>query len=78
MDEINCIVCEKPIKFPSYIDPDDYEGHIFCHECNLLLYLKMKSSRVRKYQVVTNQTIKVQPNVIFKSGVPRPAKQQEQ
>jgi DNA-directed RNA polymerase subunit RPC12/RpoP len=80
MDEINCIVCEKPIKFPSYIDPDDYDGHIFCHECNLLLYVKIKSSKVKKYKVVEKQKIIVQsepPNIIFQADMPRPKKQKE-
>lgn len=70
MVEINCIVCEKPIKLPSYIDPDDYDGHIFCHECNLLLYVKMKSSKVKKYKVVEKQKINVQPNIILKTSIP--------
>ena len=70
MVEINCIVCEKPIKFPSYIDPDDYDGHIVCHECNLLLYVKMKSSKVKKYKVVERQKINVQSNIIFKADMP--------
>jgi len=77
MVEINCIVCEKPIKFPSYIDPEDYDGHLFCHECNLLLYVKLKSAKVKKYKVVEKQTITVHPNVIFKSSIPRPKKQKE-
>ena len=72
MVEIECLVCGKPIKFPSYIDSDDYDGHIFCHECNLLLYVKMKSSKVKKYKVVEKQTIKVHSDIIFKSNIPRP------
>jgi hypothetical protein len=75
MDEINCIVCEKPIKFPSYIDPDDYDGNIFCHNCNLLLYIKLKSAKVKKYRVVEKQKIIVQSNVILESDIPRPKKQ---
>ncbi len=52
MVEINCIVCEQPIKFPSYIDADDYDGQIFCHKCNRLLYVRLKSSKVKKYRVI--------------------------
>jgi hypothetical protein len=74
MDEINCIVCEKPIKFPSYIDPDDFDGNIFCHNCNLLLYLKLKSAKVKKYKVVDKQKINVQSKVIFQPAIPRPKK----
>ena len=70
MVEINCLVCEKPIKFPPYIDSEDYDGHIFCHECNLLLYIKLKSSKVKKYKVVEKQTIKVQSNIVLKDFVP--------
>jgi len=72
MDEINCIVCKKPIKFPSYIDPDYYDGHLSYHECNLLLYIKMKSSKVKKYKVVEKQKINVQSNIIVESSIPRP------
>ncbi len=71
MDEINCIVCEKPIKFPSYVDSDDYDGHIFCHECNLLLYIRLQSSKVKKYKVVEKQTINVKSDIILKSSIPR-------
>jgi hypothetical protein len=70
MDKINCIVCEKPIKFPSYIDPEDYDGHIFCHECNLLLYVKLKSAKVKEYKVVEKQKINVQSNIILKTAMP--------
>ena len=72
MVEIDCLVCEKPIKFPSYIDPDDYDGQIFCHECNLLLYVRLKSSKVKKYKVVEKQTINVKSDIIVKSSIPRP------
>ena len=77
MDKINCIVCEKPIKLPSYIDPEDYEGHIFCHKCNLLLYVRLKTAQVKKYRVVEKQTITVHPNVIVKHSIPEPKKQKE-
>jgi hypothetical protein len=62
------------LKMPwaEYIDPDDYDGHIFCHECNLLLYVKMESSKVKKYKVVEKQKINVQSNIILKSSIPRP------
>jgi len=77
MDKINCIVCEKPIKFPSYIDPEDYDGNIFCHECNLLLYVRLKAAKVKKYKVVEKQTITVHPNIIVKHSIPEPKKQKE-
>jgi len=80
MDEINCIVCEKPIKFPSYIDPDDFDGNIFYHKCNLLLYLKLKSAKVKKYKVVDKQKINIQskpPKIVFKPAIPRPNRPEE-
>ena len=80
MVEIKCLVCEEPIKLPSYIDPDDYDGHIFCHKCNLLLYIKLKSAKVKKYKVVDKQKINVQskpPNIIFQADIPRPWKQKK-
>ena len=80
MDKINCIVCEKPIKFPSYIDPEDYDGHIFCHECNLLLYVRLKAAKVTKYKLAAKQP-KVQPgNIEVKLAIPEyadPKKQKE-
>ena len=72
MVEIECLVCGKPIEFPSYIDPDDYDGQIFCRECNLLLYVRLKSSKVKKYKVVEKQTINVKSDIIVHSSIRRP------
>ena len=77
MIEINCLVCEKPIKFPSYIDSDDYDGHIFCHECNLLLYIRLKSSKVKKYKVVEKQP-EVKPNISINYMLTEPRPDQKE
>jgi len=77
MVEINCIVCEKPIKIPSYIDPEDYDGQLFCHKCNLLLNVKLKSSKLKKYKVAEKQP-KVSPSTIkLITAIPRPKKLKE-
>ena len=62
--KINCLVCGNPIAMPlPNIDPDNYDGQIFCHNCNLLLHIKSEASKVATYEVVKNQTINVTKNV---------------
>jgi len=57
--KLYCIVCGNLIKLPlPDVGPDNYEGHVFCHECNLLLDIKSEASKI-KYRVVRNQTINV-------------------
>ena len=70
---INCLVCGNPIAMPlPNIDPDNYNGQIFCHNCNLLLYIKSEASKVKQYKVVPNQTINVKSDIQVVTGVPRP------
>ena len=71
--KIDCLVCGNPIAMPlPNIDPDNYDGQIFCHECNLLLYIKSDGGKVPKYKVVPNQTINVKHDVKVITAVPRP------
>ena len=56
MDRINCLKCNKPIEFPSYIDPNDYDGQIRCQSCNQLLNIKLKLSQVLKYNQVQEKS----------------------
>ena len=51
MVEIEYLLCEKPIKFPKYIDTEDYDGEVVCQECESLLYIKLVKSKVQKYSV---------------------------
>jgi len=51
MIEIECLLCEKPIKLPEYIDTENYEGEVVCQECESLLYIKLVNSKVQKYRV---------------------------
>jgi len=76
MVELECLVCGKAIKIPRFIDTDNYDGQLFCHKCNLLLYVRLKSSKVKKYKVVEKQP-KVKPDVKVISGIPRPADSKE-
>ena len=70
---IYCLVCENPIPMPlPNIDPDNYDGHIFCHNCNLLLYIKSEAKKVKQYKVVTNQTINVKSDIQVVTALPRP------
>jgi len=72
MVEIEYLACDKTLELPQSIDTDNYDGQIFCHECNLLLYVRLKSSKVKKYKVVEKQAINVKSDIIVKSNIPRP------
>ena len=51
MVEIECLLCEKHIKLPQYIDAEDYDGEVVCQECQSLLYIKLVKSKVQKYRI---------------------------
>lgn len=51
--KLPCLLCEKDIKIPSIINTKEYDGQIFCRECNTLLEIKLVKSRLEKYKVVT-------------------------
>lgn len=51
MVQIECLLCEKPIELPKYIDTEDYDGEVVCQECESLLYIKLVKSKVRKYRI---------------------------
>lgn len=71
--KINCLICGNPIKMPlPNIDPDNYDGQIFCHECNLLLHIKSDGGKVLKYKVVPGQTINIERDIQVITAVPRP------
>ena len=50
MVEIKCLLCNKPIKLPKYIDTEDYDGEVVCQECKSLLYIRLLKSKVKKYK----------------------------
>jgi len=75
MVEIPCLVCEKPLKFPSYINPDNYDGQLVCNECGSLLHIKLVASEPRKYRLV-KKGFKIQPIQII-TAVPRPNDSEE-
>lgn len=72
MVDINCLVCEEPIKIPSYIDPDDYDGQLYCQSCQLLLDIKLLKSKVRKYRFAAKQTKPRPSEINIISNIPRP------
>jgi len=76
MVEIECLVCGEPIKIPSCIVSEDYDGQLFCHECNLLWNIKLKSSKVIKYKLAEKQP-EVKSNTKIISGIPRPKEGKE-
>ena len=51
MVKIECLLCEKPIKLPKYVDTENYDGEVVCQECQSLLYIKLVKSKVQKYRV---------------------------
>lgn len=71
MVEINCIVCEQPIKLPLYSDAEDYDGQIFCNKCNLLLHVRLKSFKLKKYKVIREiEPKRTNVNFIIGQGYP--------
>jgi hypothetical protein len=50
--EISCLICGKKIEIPQFIDTNNYDGQISCHECKALLKMKMFGGKVRKYELV--------------------------
>jgi len=54
MVEIECLVCDKILKIPKYIDTNKYDGQIVCSECKALLYIKLANNNVNKYKIVKN------------------------
>jgi hypothetical protein len=72
MVDIKCLVCKESLEIPPYINPDNFDGQLFCHECNLLWNVRLKSSKVEKYKLAEKQP-RVQPsNIIVKMDIPRP------
>ena len=72
MVEIECLVCRKKIRFPQYIDPNNYDGQLYCRACQLLLDVKLVASKVRKYKVAEKQTKPRPPVIKLITAVPRP------
>ena len=52
MVKVKCLVCDKPLKLPEYIDTEDYDGEVVCPKCTSLLYIKLAKSKVKKYKVI--------------------------
>jgi len=54
MVEINCLVCDKSLQLPKFIDTEDYDynGQLVCQECKSLLHVKLVKGKVREYKVV--------------------------
>jgi DNA-directed RNA polymerase subunit RPC12/RpoP len=71
MDKINCLVCGKPLRLPSYVvDSEQYDGEVRCEICFARLHLKLVGSKVQKYKVVSTDqsplTIKALYEIIEK------------
>jgi hypothetical protein len=47
--EIACILCKNIIKFPEYIGKD-YDGDLFCDECESMISIKLKEGEVKAFK----------------------------
>ncbi len=56
MVEIECLACGKVVKSPQFIDNDNYDGQLVCHECKSLLHVKLVKGKVQKYKIVKNKS----------------------
>jgi hypothetical protein len=71
MDEVKCLICGELIKMPPNATPSDYDGQLFCHKCNLLWDIKLKSSEIIKYKLAKQQPkVKPKPTGSFKFVLP--------
>jgi len=50
--EISCLICNKAIKIPEFIDINNYDGQISCPSCKSLLRVRLVGAKARKYEVV--------------------------
>jgi len=50
--EINCLICNKAIEIPDFIDTDNYDGQINCPACKSLLRVRLFEAKLRNYEVV--------------------------
>ncbi len=69
--EISCLVCDKRIEIPEFIDTENYDGQISCPACHSLLHVKLYKSKLRKYDVVergAENTVAAASNPIQRIG----------
>jgi hypothetical protein len=50
--EIECLVCGCGIELSEFIDVNDYDGQVACGECDSLLHIRLKGSKIKGYEVV--------------------------
>jgi transcription elongation factor Elf1 len=72
MLEIRCLVCDRKIKVPQYVDSNDYKGQLYCRECQLLLDIELVEEKVKKYKVAVKQTKPRPANIKIITSIPRP------
>ena len=60
--EINCLVCDKTIEIPPFIDTENYDGQISCPACKSLLHIKLLAAKLRKYEVVERGAVAAASN----------------
>jgi len=70
MVDIKCLICEESLEIPPYIDPDNYDGQLYCRACQLLWDVKLVESKVRKYKVAEKQTKPRPSNITIVSSIP--------
>ena len=56
MVDIECLACGKTVKFPQFINTENYDGQVVCQECKSLLHVKLVKGEVQKYRIVENKS----------------------
>ena len=55
MIEIICHECQKPLEIPKHINPERFDGEIFCRNCESWWRIKLIDSKVEKMVFVRKQ-----------------------
>lgn len=52
MLKIECLVCDKALVLPKFVNINKYDGQIKCKKCKSLLYVKFLKGELQKYKIV--------------------------
>jgi len=64
MVKIKCLVCESVIKFPDFIDTNDYDGQLICQKCRSLLHVKLVKAKLQKYDIVKEKFLPIKTIIV--------------
>ena len=63
MVEIECLVCQRTIKIPQFIDTDNYDGQLACQECGSLLHVKVDTHGHSPWHFTVQASLDLNPGV---------------